>query len=87
MERRYAHCLDCRVDTLATRDWYMVHDELWREVITHKDPPTNRFLCVACFERRLGRELKPSDFMDAPVNVPNSKLMSALLLDRLTAAE
>ena len=89
MEKRYAHCLDCGVDTFVIKDWYMVRDELWRQVITDGDPSTRRFLCILCLEKRLGRRLIASDFMDsgcAKINQPDPRRMSERLLNRLNAA-
>lgn len=84
MERRFAYCLDCGVDTLEIRDWYMLQLEVWQKVITSKDPIARRFLCILCLEKRLGRTLEAADFVDAPINKPNPK-MSALLMSRVNA--
>jgi hypothetical protein len=67
-------CHDCGVDTTPCTgkrgcrhkgrwEHFMVHDELWREA-----GMTGGFLCVGCFERRIGRDLVPSDFTAAPIN-------------------
>jgi hypothetical protein len=85
MEKRTGHCLDCRVDTFEIKEYYMVHDELWQTVITNKDQADRKYLCINCLEKRLGRRLRASDFMDVPLN-QRTKRMSALLLDRLNAA-
>ena len=88
-EKRYAYCLDCGVDTFVIKEWYMIRNELWGQVITNNDPTSQRFLCILCLEKRLGRKLHVSDFMDpaeAKINQPAPKRMSERLLDRLNAA-
>lgn len=57
-------CMDCGVDTSKTHEYYMVHDEIWLFV----NPGDYGMLCIGCLEERLGRELTPYDFTDAPVN-------------------
>ncbi len=42
---------------------YMVNNALWR-----KAKLGDRFLCLACLERRLGRALTVKDFIKAPIN-------------------
>lgn len=44
----------------------MVRNDLWRAVAGRA-----RFLCVGCFQRRLGRSLRRADLTDAPVNDPH----------------
>lgn len=50
----------------------MVHKSLWAEAGMEPDGmkpvSRNQFLCIGCLEVRLGRELTPQDFTDAPVN-------------------
>jgi hypothetical protein len=55
---RNPRCMDCGVDTDAINEQYMIHDELWREVV----PSEAGMLCVGCFEKRLGRKLRRDDF-------------------------
>lgn len=44
---------------------YMVTDKIWKKVSHNfKD----RFLCLFCVEKRLGRKLKLEDFTDAWIN-------------------
>lgn len=72
-------CLDCSVNTLALKEYYMVHPQLWERVVPNSDEEA--FLCVGCMENRIGRKLVSTDFPDVPVNyLPNK---SARLLDRL----
>jgi hypothetical protein len=45
---------------------YMVKHNLWNQII----PRTQRniFVCLECFENKLGRQLTEEDFLDAPIN-------------------
>jgi hypothetical protein len=62
-------CFDCKTDTSEIGEYYMLHDEIWQAAITATKPLKRiRFLCVGCIEERLGRELNPADFTDAPIN-------------------
>ncbi len=77
-------CKDCKQET--RRDHYMVWPEVWCEagmLLGYHDP--GLFLCIACLERRLGRELRPWDFTDAPINNPrvSNDVRAELLLSRL----
>lgn len=60
-------CADCGVDTAAIHEWFMVRDDVWHESGVQPDA----FLCLACLEVRLGRELCPDDFLDVPMNRPS----------------
>jgi hypothetical protein len=40
-------------------------------------------LCIGCLEHRLGRKLKPSDFLDAPINDPLMFEKSERIMDRM----
>jgi hypothetical protein len=53
-------CDDCRLPEPAGP---MLHDELWA---TFAEP--NAFLCFACIERRLGRQLTQADLTLCPFN-------------------
>jgi len=70
-------CLDCGVNTDEIGEYYMLTSEVWKEVV----PDLTGMLCISCVELRLGRQLWPEDFMDAPLNVMFS-IMSARLLAR-----
>jgi hypothetical protein len=78
-------CVDCGVDALALREWYIVHDELWAMAwvgrIKPWHVPSQQILCVGCLERRIGRQLTADDFPD---DVPLNRLPenSARLRDR-----
>jgi hypothetical protein len=51
------HCVDCDKDTLGG-EYYMVSDELWAAAGMGREG----MLCLACLERRIGRELAIDDF-------------------------
>ncbi len=70
-------CLDCGADTSAIREYYMLHDAVWKEI----NPRGDGMLCVGCAEERLGRMLTPADFMRAEVNEIGNK--SDRLLSRM----
>lgn len=58
-------CARCRTDTREAGEYYMVRPEVW-DAATGGDRRV--LLCVGCVEERLGRQLTPADFTDAPVN-------------------
>jgi hypothetical protein len=64
--QRDAPCADCGIETARcfSADWYMVHRELWAQYGVPEG-----FLCLACFERRLGRNLDVADFLVCPVSL------------------
>ena len=78
-------CLDCKVSTLFTNEYYMVNDSLW----TAANPLDNGMLCVSCLEGRIGRELHSGDFIDAPVNFmgPFSELLTLRFKSPVPAKE
>ena len=79
----------CPLD--GDREYYEVHDRLWREVahapgIGQSDNgPEGYFLCIGCLEERIGRKLTPKDFKPATsANMP-SPWFTTRLNDRLGA--
>ena len=52
-------CIDCGKDTNLYGEYYMVADELWSAAGM---VPFGGMLCLACLEKRIGRELTPADF-------------------------
>jgi hypothetical protein len=69
-------CRDCRVDTNTIDEYYMVRDEVWAAAGGKPSVTgalTNDMLCVACLERRLGRQLNPKDFILAEANIMHPK--------------
>lgn len=79
-------CRDCGTDTfVALGEYsYMVTSPVWKAACPEENGDGTLFLCVACLERRLGRELTAEDFKsDVPLNFyPWSD--SPLLADRKT---
>jgi hypothetical protein len=53
-------CIDCGTDT--TDEYYMVKDDVW-SIGEH-----DGLLCIGCLERRIERQLTPTDFIDCPLN-------------------
>jgi hypothetical protein len=53
-------CIDCGIDT--TDEYYMVKDDVW-PIGKH-----DGMLCIGCLERRINRQLTPTDFTDASIN-------------------
>lgn len=56
-------CADCGTNTNTINEYYMIHNHIWDSVAKFKE-----MLCIGCLENRLGRQLVPSDFTDAPIN-------------------
>jgi hypothetical protein len=54
------HCLDCGVDTIKSGHYYMVRNHVWAQ---SGCSPNGGMLCLYCLTRRLGRKLKPKDFI------------------------
>lgn len=73
------HCIDCKVNTSQSHEYYMVNDDIWLLA----NPADFGMLCISCLETRLGRLLTPNDFTSAPINHPSMNRMSDRLLDRL----
>lgn len=67
-------CTDCKENTFAKKEYYMLHDEVWCSVASKFE-----MLCVSCLEKRLGRSLNMNDFVPMPINYgcvfPQSKLL------------
>jgi hypothetical protein len=78
------HCRDCGMNTTPMRgdptgrwEYYMVTEAVWAAAgmrpatIKRYNETDGDFLCVGCFEKRLGRTLVPTDFADFPINEPS----------------
>jgi hypothetical protein len=74
-------CLDCGVDTIDSAEFYMIRDETWLAA----NPKRDGMLCVACLEKRLGRELVTDDFTWCPANLANLFTGSDRLRARMDA--
>lgn len=64
-------CMDCGDNVIDKKEYqYMVRQPVWRQAVKFSvDPsPARDLLCVNCLEKRLGRQLDPADFTDAPIN-------------------
>ena len=73
-------CAGCSIDTMEIGEYYMVRDDVWREAM-----PTGRgYLCIGCLEALLGRDLRPADFTDCPLNHDNHNDGSFRLRRRLS---
>lgn len=76
------YCVDCNVNTMLIREYYMVHQHVWFQTQLGS---YDGMLCIGCLENRIGRRLTPSDFSDFPVNnfleFPKSdRLLSRMVL-------
>lgn len=60
-------CHDCHINVYDEWEYdYFLHEEVWDKAT--KDD-TDKFFCVLCIEKRLGRELKSKDFdWEVPLN-------------------
>ena len=76
------NCLDCGVDILEIKEFYMIHDELWAQI----NPQLEGLLCIGCVEKRLGRKLKPEDFPSYEANsyliLPQSHRLKSRILGK-----
>ena len=76
------YCMDCGVDILEIKEFYMIHDELWAQI----NPQLEGLLCIGCVEKRLGRKLKPEDFLPYKTNsyliVPQSNRLKSRILGK-----
>ncbi len=70
-------CLDCGVDTGKIGEHYFIHTHLWLRAVNS----IKGMLCIACLEKRLGRQLTRADFTDAYIN--KSGIRSERLMSRL----
>jgi hypothetical protein len=52
-------CLDCGLDTVTAREYYLLCDDVWAET---RVGPQEGVLCIGCVEGRLGRRLNSRDF-------------------------
>jgi len=74
---RDPECADCGA---YGRGW-VVKDEVWEE---GAGDDAADFLCMICFQKRLGRQLEPADFKGVPLNLP---VFCALELGRSEAQD
>jgi hypothetical protein len=62
-------CLDCKRHTGHIGHYYMVYDTTWEKAC----PEGDGMLCFDCLSERLGRDVRVSDLIDAPVNYMDRK--------------
>jgi hypothetical protein len=72
-------CLDCKVNTDAIDEYYMLQNEVWAEA----NPEIDGKLCISCVERRIGRTLTAADFTSGKINTSTTLCRSPRLIDRL----
>jgi hypothetical protein len=70
-------CVVCGINTSEIGEYYMVADAIWDTY-----GPADGCLCIGCLEHRMGRRLRPGDFLNAPVNGEHER-QSDRLRDRL----
>ena len=53
---------------------YMLKDDIWKIAVPDYEKiltlQKHFYLCFSCIKHRLGRQLKVTDFTDAPINAP-----------------
>lgn len=69
-------CMDCNADTLANKQYYRIHDRLWKRI----NPTLTGVLCLICCETRLGRLLTRGDFTPALANSVGAEVCPELAL-------
>ena len=74
-------CADCDINTHDIGEYYVVSDKLWLSTLGLRE--YFKMLCVGCFERRIGRRLRPSDFKRVPPSLEPGELRSSRLQERL----
>lgn len=63
------HCSTCGKDVFKdSRDYFMVKDEIWKQITDNDYINTTDVLCKDCAEKILGRKFKKSDYLDIPMN-------------------
>ncbi|MGX1770690.1 hypothetical protein ACWIGW_01145 [Nocardia brasiliensis] len=79
-------CQDCGLPTApcdGPDEWYTVHDAVWEAGALGADG----IVCIGCLESRLGRRLRPDDFLVAPLNDPDYGNHSPRLRNRLRPSQ
>lgn len=56
-------CLGCGVNVIKAGDYCLLDIDVWERKLSLTWDDT---LCIACIEARLGRKLKPDDFLGYP---------------------
>jgi hypothetical protein len=72
-------------------EWYIVHDHVWEQAwpnskttgaATGTEYTCDEILCVGCLEKRLGRQLTPTDFVPGWDDTTPPAYMSKRLRNR-----
>lgn len=77
-------CRDCSIHTSSIGEYYMVTNQVWEEAGGSTEFGWG-MLCIGCLEKRLGRQLVSTDFLDVYLNGSRFSIKSERLLNRLTA--
>lgn len=75
-------CFSCGINTLHNDEYYMLTNEIWKEITTRKT--VRQMLCIGCVEEKLSRQLTPADFAEVPLNYMPEFPRSERLQNRLT---
>lgn len=63
------HCNTCGKDVFKEKDdYFMLKDEIWKEVCNNDYISSTSVLCKRCTEHFLGRELTKEDYKNVPCN-------------------
>lgn len=84
MKKEMGVCKDCKVNTYASKEYYMVNDSVWASAGMK---PDNGMLCIKDLEKRLHRKLTSRDFFMCPLNITNLTRGSVVLRRRMRAED
>lgn len=62
------NCVDCDVDVMEAKEYYMVTDSCWKRAGMESH---GGMLCIGCLESRLGKKLTSRNFAECPLNWRN----------------
>lgn len=60
--KRHTECVDCK----GKGEAFFIKDELWYKYIPKSKQ--KGIICLNCFEKRIGRKLKKSDFQNSDIH-------------------
>lgn len=66
-------CKICKKDPFIPGQYFMVKNELWKEVCDKNGLSYRSLICRNCFEKLLGRKLREEDLTDCPLNNMHKK--------------
>lgn len=61
-------CYKCKGNPFELGQYFMVHDNLWKQVCKEHHIPYRALLCKDCFQELLGRKLTEKDLTDCLLN-------------------